>query len=213
LEAAGVEVRKACYEAPSRNESHDRRISEVVECLNEASSADVTLVGHSDGGLVARVVAERNPTCVRQLVLLNPSPARWFLPMLPTLPLLTIWKLCCYIPAAIRDGNMVKPSKKDAADLLFNKRSPEFDFDSAYEAMRLEALTVALEIALGRYASMITVPTTVFSASEDMLIGPSIQRAEAARSSARLVELKGEDHMFSAGTTGWIEVIVRLVTS
>ncbi len=46
----------------------------VADCINEQQLTDYVLVGHSMGGKVALALAARQPTGLRGLVLLSPSP-------------------------------------------------------------------------------------------------------------------------------------------
>ena len=178
---------------------------------------DLTLVGHSFGGLMALLIAQQAPELVARLVLVD---AAWYGPEIMPVPL----------PAALRHGlalagmTLLRPLRRLTAPLLAPLLTR---VDGRYEDQfrRWHALTQAEPWWLARTAGMIQQsdlsavlprigqPALVITGTADRTVPPRHARQLAARlPDARLVEIRGAGHhpmeddfpAFSAAVDGFL---------
>jgi non-heme chloroperoxidase len=163
------------------------------------------VVGHSMGGLVAQMVAERG--LARALVLFAPAPPRG-------IPLIT-WRLAVaqipYLPAILA-ARPVRPIPAVLGWLSFNRLTPAQRQELSATAVP-DSGRAARQMAFGGIPvarERVTVPTLVIGGDDDRFIPLTVVSRVAQRYGATLRVAPGRGHMLILEhrweeLTGWVE--------
>jgi pimeloyl-ACP methyl ester carboxylesterase len=170
---------------------------------------DPIVIGHSMGGLLAQLVAERG--VARGIVLLSPAPPRG----IPVLSVKLAVHQAKYMPA-ILTSRVVVPGRSDLRALVLNRvpeseRDPLLDLlvpDSGRAALQMSVLGVPVD------RERVKVPVLVIAGDKDLFIPLSRGRRVAARYGSPLLVAPGRGHMLIIEPgyeeiCGWIEEWIR----
>lgn len=171
---------------PLHGVSLETYVREVVDLVNY--TGEVVLAGHSLGGLVALIAAERISASIRALVLMAPSPPRGI--AVPK-------RFCFFKPWYVWPLFVSKRA--------YRLRQPEVNrfLGTGFEASELSAESgqASCEVLLGKFkVGSIRVPTLICADSEDQFFPPHIPKAIARKYGAELRLYGGYGgHMFHVG--------------
>lgn len=148
------------------------------------------IIGHSMGGLLAQLVAQR--AVGRAVVLLSPAPPRG----IPVLSLKLAVLQAKYMPA-ILTWRTVVPGRLDLKTLVLNRVPPSehdvlLDFmvpDSGRAAFQMSVIGVPVD------RERVTTPVLVIAGDKDLFIPHSRAVRVARRYGARLITAPGRGHM------------------
>ncbi|MCF9045218.1 alpha/beta fold hydrolase [Acinetobacter nectaris] len=162
------------------------------------------ILGHSLGGLIAQLLAAREPHLCRGLILLGPAPMAGVNALYPTMVQAFYkhfmqWKFW---------KKPLMPNKVTLDKYCMNLQSQEVR-DRFYDNLVAESGRAYAEMALwfldGKKAATvdtksIQAPVLVVSGSEDKVVVPAIAEATAKRyKNATYIFLQGSDHMYMMG--------------
>src|SRR4051812_1798748 len=151
---------------------------------------DPVIVGHSMGGLVAQMVAERG--VAKGIVLLSPAPPRG----IPVLSLKLAIHQAKYMPA-ILTSRVVVPGRSDLRALVLN-RVPEAERDALLDLLVPDSGRAALQMSVLGVpvdCDRVKAPALVIAGDADLFIPPSRGRRVAARYGAPFLLAHGRGHM------------------
>jgi pimeloyl-ACP methyl ester carboxylesterase len=151
---------------------------------------DPIIVGHSMGGLLAQLVAERG--VAKGIVLLSPAPPRG----IPVLSLKLAIHQAKYMPA-ILTSRIVVPGRSDLRALVLN-RVPEAERDALLDLLVPDSGRAALQMSvLGVPVDRdrVKAPALVIAGDEDLFIPASRGRRVADRYGAPFRLAPGRGHM------------------
>lgn len=151
---------------------------------------DPVVIGHSMGGLLAQLVAERG--VAKGIVLLSPAPPRG----IPVLSLKLAIHQAKYMPA-ILTSRIVVPGRSDIRALVLN-RVPESERDMLLDLLVPDSGRAALQMSvLGVPVDRkrVKAPVLVIAGDQDLFIPASRGRRVAARYGAPFLSAPGRGHM------------------
>ncbi len=163
------------------------------------------IVGHSMGGLIAQLLAERD--VVREAVLISPAPPRGISVLSPAVT----FRQLEYLPAMLM-GRCVRPSRRVMKALVLN-RLPASEQDAALDRLIPDSGRAGLEMALRGVpvdARRIHCPMLVIAAGDDRFIPARIARRIAARYGAQLDLVEQHGHMLPI-EPGWEAVAATVI--
>jgi len=163
-------------------------LEDVMEVISGIGR--VILAGHSMGGLIAQVIAEKSQRVEKAAFLASAAP-RWV-----PLPLTLIGRMMHspYIGAILR-GVPFKITERDADDLVFNV-IPKERQSELYQKLGLESARVTLNLLYGISVHKILCPTLVVSGGEDRMIPANIGKAIAGKYASEYMVVPGVGHSF-----------------
>ena len=178
-------------------------VDDLSDYLSKMTSKPIIL-GHSLGGLLAQLVAARNPQLHRGVVLLGTAPIAGIFALYPSM-------LGCFYQHYLQWGFWKKPlypTKKRVNHYCMNHQS-DADQQQFFEALVTESGRVYAEMALWfldpkRAAHVdtkkITAPMLIVSGTDDRIVNMRISKVTAKKyPQARLEIIKGSDHMYAMG--------------
>jgi pimeloyl-ACP methyl ester carboxylesterase len=148
------------------------------------------IIGHSMGGLLAQLVAERGVG--RAVVLLSPAPPRG----IPVLSVKLAVLQAKYMPA-ILTWRTVVPGRLDLKTLVLN-RVPQSEHDVLLDFMVPDSGRAAFQMSIIGVPvdrERVTVPMLVIAGDKDLFIPHSRAVRVARRYGARLITAPGRGHM------------------
>lgn len=177
------------------------RFEHYVEDASEAAArlGRPIVIGHSMGGLVAQVLAER--ALVAGATLVSPAPPRWITVITPKLLQYQLVDL----PTVLL-GRVLDPSWPAMRDLALN-RVADGERRTLFERLGPESGTVARQLSLTGIpvdARRVRCPLLVLSGDRDLYVPLSRARLVAARYGAPLRVLADRGHMMMV-EPGWEE--------
>lgn len=162
---------------------------------------DVILVGHSMGGAIAQIVAER--ARLKALVLAASAPVAGVKFQTPPANIWFVLHMFRTLPAMLRK-QPIPLGWRVMKTAVLNK-IPEAQQRAVYERFQSESGTVGMEVLKGSISadlSRATFPILVISGTDDGTSLLSMEREIAAQHKADLIELPGHGHMFMI-EPGW----------
>jgi pimeloyl-ACP methyl ester carboxylesterase len=191
------------------------RVRDFVEDALEIARtlANPVVIGHSMGGLIAQKVAESLPC--RALVLICAAPPFG----IPVVSWTLLTKMANYVWPLL-SGGPILPSRADADALVFT-RTPVAERDAFYRRLVPESGRAGLEISVGTVRvdeTLVTAPTLVVDALDDLFVVPRIARAIARKYRAELREYPGFAHQIitepgfekpAGDVIDWLETAAR----
>ncbi|MES2464987.1 MAG: alpha/beta hydrolase [Armatimonadota bacterium] len=183
----------------------DALVYEVAADIEEARLTDYVIVGHSMGGKVALALAAQQPSGLRGLLLLAPSP--------PT-------------PEPISDKDRAESlatwGDREASDLCLQRitnlpvtaeaaaRFTEDNLRTTEAVWQWWYRTGSREDISGRMMD-VAVPVWIMTGSEDSVISPQVQQSETAAplANSRLVRIPGAGHLLNDEVPRTVEAALR----
>ena len=162
-------------------------VEDIKDVLRKIGPA--ILVGHSMGGLIAQLVADRNPD-IPAMVLTNSAPGRGIFPG-NRRTLLRYWKPPYLIATNLK--RPLQPQKEDMMSLVLNNMSPE-EAEATFKQFVPESGLVTKELSfwwLRGQNTKLYCPVLVIGATKDRLTPVSIQQAIARKYNADYQEFPG----------------------
>ena len=149
------------------------------------------LIGHSMGGLIVQLVADRNLD-IPAVVLTNSAPPRGISPA-SWATISRYWKFPYLIATALKKP--LPPQKKDMMRLVFNNL-PRDQAETDFQQMVPESGLAARELTFWRWLGQETkidprIPVLVIGATEDNLTPPEIQEKIARKYKTMYKEFPG----------------------
>lgn len=178
-------------------------VDDTLAALAEIGGHPI-VIGHSLGGLVAQIVAERGACAAA--VLIEPGPPKG----IPVLPKLRTWGVFVWLTPRIAFGRPFLPSLRAARRAWLNRMPPE-------QAAQLHARFVPesgrafrqVLLGYGVDASRVRCPVLCVSGADSPAITPSRVARTARRYGGTLREFEGHSH-FLMVEPGW-EVVAAAI--
>lgn len=178
-------------------------VRDIEQLLFEINQP-VWLVGHSLGGLIAQLVATKNPAYCKGLILLGPAPMAGIFSLYPTMFL-------AFYKHFLQWGfwkKPVLPNKDVLAKYCMNRQSVDVQ-NAVYSHLVADSGRAYTEMVFwfldSNHASTVNThgfkaPVLVVSGTEDKVVVSNIAKATAKRyTNARYILMQGADHSYATG--------------